>query len=181
MKNVRETPTEPVDYAAISAGYGALLGALVLAAREREDAVPMEAVEIVPLGAAAFALSKLIAKEKVESWVREPFVEEIPSGERRPKGRRLRYAVGELLTCTRCVGAWSALGLVGLRTVRPREGRVVTTVLAVSAANDFLHTAFQWLCDEANATRKRAAGAAVTEETPRTRPPRAAARERGGA
>ena len=61
---------------------------------------------------------------------------------RRPKGRRLRYAVGELLTCTRCLGAWSALGLTALRVSRPRESRVVTTALATSAANDFLFSAF---------------------------------------
>ena len=151
MDSVHATPTEPVDYAAISAGYGALLGALVLAARERDDAVALETTDILPLGAATFALSKLIAREKVESWVREPFVEERADGTRRPKGRRLRYAVGELLTCTRCVGAWSALGLVGLRVVRPREARVVTTVLAASATNDFLHAGFQWMCGRANA------------------------------
>jgi hypothetical protein len=151
MDSVEATPTEPVDYAAISAGYGALLGALVLASREREEDVPLDPSEIVPLGAAAFALSKLVAREKVESWVREPFVEERADGTRRPKGRRLRYAVGELLTCTRCVGAWSALGLVGLRVLRPREARVVTTVLAVSAGNDFLHAGFQALCARANA------------------------------
>jgi hypothetical protein len=181
MRTVEATPTEPVDYAAISAGYGALLGALVLAAREHEDAVPLEPTEILPLGAATFALSKLIAKEKIESWVREPFVEETATGERRPKGRRLRYAMGELLTCTRCVGAWSALGLVGLRTVRPRETRVVTTVLAVSAANDFLQAGFQWVCARANAPRDRAAEPAFTAESPRTRPPLAGARERRGA
>jgi hypothetical protein len=158
MKSVQATPTKPVDYAAISAGYGAILGALVLASREREDAVPLEARDLVPLGAAAFALSKLIAKEKVESWVREPFVEETPSGQRRPKGRRLRYAVGELLTCTRCVGAWSALGLVGLRTMRPREARVVTSVLATSAANDFLHAGFDWLCTQCNIGEARVRG-----------------------
>ncbi|MBA3300990.1 MAG: DUF1360 domain-containing protein [Thermoleophilaceae bacterium] len=27
--------------------------------------------------------------------------------------------MGELLTCTRCLGAWSALGLTGLRLGRP--------------------------------------------------------------
>ena len=77
--------------------------------------------------------------------MREPFVEETPHGERRPKGRRLRYAVGELLTCTRCVGAWSSLALVGLRVTRPREATVVTPVLATSRAQrlpaDRLHTA----------------------------------------
>ncbi len=156
MKPVQDTPTKPVDYAALSAGYGALLGALVLGARELPGGRGDLRGEIPALGLAAFALSKLIAKEKVESWVREPFVEETPQG-RRPKGTRLRYAVGELLTCTRCVGAWSSLGLVGLRVTRPREARVVTAVLATSALNDFLQTGFNWVCAGANARERQSA------------------------
>jgi hypothetical protein len=147
MKPLDETPTRPADYAALSAGYGALLGALVLGARERPDPVVRD--EIPALGLATFALSKLIAKEKVESWVREPFVEETPAG-RRPRGTRMRYAVGELLSCTRCVGAWSSLALVGLRVTRPREAKVVTAVLAASALNDFLQTGFTWACAQSN-------------------------------
>ena len=147
MKPLEETPTKPADYAAISAGYGALLGALVLGAREHPD--PLVRHEIPALALATFALSKLITKEKVETWVREPFVEETPHG-RRPKGRGLRYAVGELLTCTRCVGAWSSLGLVALRVTRPREAKVVTAVLATSAVNDFLHAGFAWICAQSN-------------------------------
>jgi hypothetical protein len=143
MRPVEETPTKPVDYAALTAGYGALLGALVLGARE--PAEPLVREEVPALGLAAFALSKLIAKEKVETWMREPFVEETSQG-RRPKGTRLRYAVGELLSCTRCMGAWSSLGLVALRVTWPREGRVVTAVLATSALNDFLHAGFAWVC-----------------------------------
>jgi hypothetical protein len=147
MKPLEDTPTKPVDYAALSAGYGALLGAIVIGARERPD--PVVRQEIPALGLATFALAKLISKEKVESWMREPFVEETANG-RRPKGRRLRYAVGELLTCTRCVGAWSSLGLVALRVTRPREAKVVTAVLATSALNDFLQTGFTWACTRAN-------------------------------
>jgi hypothetical protein len=92
---------------------------------------------------ATFALAKLVAKEKVETWVREPFVDE---ASREPKGRGLRYAVGELLTCTRCLGAWSSLGLVALRVTRPTEARVVTAVLATSALNDWLQSGFSALC-----------------------------------
>jgi hypothetical protein len=147
MKPVEETPTKPVDYAALSAGYGALLGAVVLGARQQPD--PLLREEIPALALATFALSKLVAKEKVETWVREPFVEDTPQG-RRPKGTRLRYAVGELLSCTRCIGAWSSLGLVALRVTRPREAKVVTTVLATSAVNDFLQTGFAWMCARAN-------------------------------
>jgi uncharacterized protein DUF1360 len=150
MKPVEETPTKPVDYAALSAGYGALLGAILLGAREQPDQLGRD--ELPALGLATFALSKLIAKEKVESWVREPFVEETPQGGR-PKGSRMRYAVGELLTCSRCVGAWSSLGLVALRVTRPREAKVVTAVLAASALNDFLQTGFTWACARANAAQ----------------------------
>ena len=146
MKPVSETPTEPADYAALSLAYGALLTGLAASARNRQ---PLDRGDLLPMSAATFALSKLVAKEKVETWVRAPFVEETSEG-RRPKGRGLRYAMGELLSCTRCLGAWSALGLVGLNLHAPRAGRTVTAVLATSAANDFLQTGFSYLCARAN-------------------------------
>jgi hypothetical protein len=150
MDPVSDTPTRPRDYAALSATYGTLLGTVVLAARDR-GAVPVQGRDLPALGLAAFALSKLVAKEKVETWVREPFLDE---ASRRPKGSGMRYAVGELLGCTRCLGAWSSLGLVALRVTRPREARVVTSVLATSALNDFLQTGFTLLCARSNATER---------------------------
>ena len=152
MEPVEQTPTEAADYAAISALYGALLAALAYGTRGRE---PIPHAELVPLSAATFALSKLIVHEKVETWLRQPFLEEDADG-KRPRGRRLRYAVGELLGCTRCVGAWSALGLVALRLHSPAAGRTAATVLAASAGNDVLQTAFSILCARANAVQHRA-------------------------
>jgi Protein of unknown function (DUF1360) len=152
-------PARPRDYATLSAGWGAALGTLLLAARDKSEE-PVHPVEIVPLGIATFALSKLVAKEKVDKWVREPFVEEHPDGELEPKGDGLRYAVGELLTCTRCVGTWSALGLVALRVTRPREARVVSAVLGASAVNDFAQAGFNWVCAKSNAAQARSAEAA---------------------
>jgi hypothetical protein len=144
-----EAPTEPVDYAAINAVYGALLATLVLTTRERAREEPITGRELVPIAAATFALSKVIAREKIGSWMREPFVED-PVGAKKPRGRRLQRAVGELVTCTRCVGAWSALGVVGLRLASPGSGRVVTNVLAASAANDWLQAGFKLLCAASN-------------------------------
>jgi hypothetical protein len=144
VKPVTQTPTETADYAVLSAVYGALLAGLARSARET---IPRD--ELIPLSAATFALSKLIVHEKVETWLRRPFVEERGEG-KRPRGRRLRYAIGELLNCTRCVGAWSALGLVALRVHSPVAGRTVTTVLAASAGNDVLQSAFSLLCAKAN-------------------------------
>ena len=51
-----------------------------------------------------------------------------------------------IMTCTRCVGAWSALAVVGLRLAYPDAGRNVANVLAVSGANDWLQAAFKALC-----------------------------------
>jgi hypothetical protein len=148
VDSVERTPTEPADYAALSAVYGALLAGTAVSARGRA-AIP--AAELPTLAAASFALSKLVVHEKVESWVRRPFVDE---RHRKPKGRRLRYAVGELLTCTRCMGAWSALGLVALRIHSPAAGKTVSAVLAASAGNDLLQAGFQYLCANANATKQ---------------------------
>jgi Protein of unknown function (DUF1360) len=153
LKPVDETPTEAADYAALSAVYGSLLAGVAYSARERE---PIRASELVPLSAATFALSKLIVHEKVETWLRRPFVDESSDG-KRPRGTRLRYAVGELLNCTRCMGAWSALGLVALRLHSPAAGRTATAVLAASAGNDLLQTAFTLMCARANAAKEQSA------------------------
>lgn len=161
MEPVSKTPTKPIDYATLSAGYGALLGAVVVSARDRGEH-PIRPYELPALGLATFALAKLIGKEKVETWVRQPFLDERPNGERVPKGRRLRYATGELLSCTRCLGSWSALGLVSLRLLRPREAQVVVPVLATSALNDWLQSGFTALCAQAN-VMQRVAGAPPPE------------------
>jgi hypothetical protein len=152
MRPVSQTPTEAADYAALSSIYGVLLTGTALSARGK-DPIPRE--ELPVIAAATFALSKLIVHEKVESWIRQPFVDE-QAGRRRPKGRRLRYAVGELLTCTRCTGAWTALALVGLRLHAPATARTVNTVLAASAGNDFLHAGFSWICARASTQEREA-------------------------
>lgn len=147
-----EAPTEPYDYAALNAVFGAILAGVVLGSRERtRQTDPLTPRDLAVTGAATFALSKVIARERIGTWVREPFVDEA-GGDKRPRGRRLRHAVGELLTCTRCVGAWSALALVGLRLGSPPTGRVVNDVLAVSAMNDWLQAGFRLLCEQANQT-----------------------------
>ena len=158
MRPLSQTPTEPTDYALLSTAYAALLAGTAVSLRRRG---PIPPGEVPALAAATFTLSKLIVHEKVETWLREPFVEEKPGGRRRPRGRRLRYAVGELLTCTRCTGAWTALALVGLRLHAPATARTVTTVLAASAGNDFLHAGFSWICARASTQEREAQGPAA--------------------
>jgi hypothetical protein len=148
-----DRPTEPIDYAKLNAIYGALLVCVLAATRERVRDEPIANRELVPLALATFALAKVVAREKIGTWVRDPFVE-VENGMRRPRGTRLRRAVGELVTCTRCVGAWSALVVVGLRAADPATGRTVANVLAASAANDWLQAGFKWLTTETNLTER---------------------------
>ena len=153
--DVDRARTETIDYAAFNLLWGALLaGVLGAASRTGGEAPPGR--ELPVLGLASFALTKALAKEKVGVWVREPVAAEEDG--RRPRGHRLRYVAGELVTCTRCLGAWTSLGLVGLRVLRPREGRVVSTVLASAALNDWLQSGFTWVCASANAVQRRAEG-----------------------
>ncbi|MFN2467283.1 MAG: DUF1360 domain-containing protein [Gaiellaceae bacterium] len=147
-------PSGPEDYALLNIVYLSGLSALAAVAhrlgpRAGDRAIPLREVPL--LSGAAFALAHVLAKEKISTWLREPFV--VESGERRPlrsEGEGLRYAIGELLTCTRCVGAWCALGLVGLRTASPPAGRLVSTVLATAGVNNVAQAAFRLLVEKTN-------------------------------
>jgi hypothetical protein len=142
---LEEHPTRPHDYAVFNLAWTALLAGLLATTRSEGPSVR----ELPLFGLASFSLTKSLSKEKVGTWVRTPVVDEsVP--ERPPKGRGLRYVAGELVTCTRCLGTWSALGLVGLRAARPREARLVAGVLATSAVNDFLQAGFAWVTAGAN-------------------------------
>jgi hypothetical protein len=160
MDPVAATPTEPRHYALVTAGYGALVGAVALVAASRqEDPAPADPGELLLYGAATAGLTRVLSKDKVSSWVRAPFVDEPADGDRRPRGEGLRYAVGELLTCTRCLGSWSALTLVGLRAVAPAPARVAATLLALTTANNVLQAAMTGV--QARASREEGVAAAA--------------------
>ncbi len=146
-ESIDETPTHPLDYAAINAAWLARLAGVLACSRTDAPA----AAELPVLGLASLSLCKALAKEKVGSWARAPLVDE---SDGRPKGSRLQYAVGELVTCTRCLGTWSSLGLVGLRVIRPREGRIVASVLATAGINDWLQAMFSAATSKANVEKK---------------------------
>ena len=80
-----------------------------------------------------------------------------------------RQAIGELLTCSRCIGMWAAAGVVGLHTVAPRSGRLLTWSLAAAAANDFLQAGFSALTAKANELEQRAAASARRGSVSRSR------------
>lgn len=145
-----ESATAPGNYALLEAVFTAgLVGVIAVTRRRERDGRPAIPRRDLPvLAMATFALADVLAKERVSTWLREPFVREgadhKPVG---PEGDGLRHAIGELLTCTRCVGTWSALALVGLRTASPAAGRATANVLAIAGANDLMQSGFRLLAE----------------------------------
>jgi hypothetical protein len=150
-----ETERPPYEaYASIAATFFAGLGIVAALARRSP---PATALDFVALSAATFKASRTLSRERVASFLRQPFVEgEAERGEEeRPAGTGVQRAVGELVTCTRCVGTWSAAALASTQMLAPRFGRALTWTLAGGAANDFLQAAFAALCAKANELEAR--------------------------
>ena len=134
------------------AGAGAIAGA---AGKRPEH---LRALDLAVLSAATFKAARTISHDEVLSFLREPFVQgHAHEGEEKPvESGDARQAIGELLTCTRCIGMWTAAGVVGLHVVAPRTGRLLTWSRAAAAANDFLQAAFTALTEKANELERRA-------------------------
>lgn len=141
-------PSDPIDYALINVSYLSALAGIGVVLHRRGDEIDLAPREIILLAMATFSLADVFAHERIATWIRRPFdFETADHRPGRPRGRGLRYAVGELMGCSRCVGSWSALGLIGLRVASPSAAGAVTTVLAAGGANDFLQAVFRLLVD----------------------------------
>jgi len=109
-------------------------------------------LDLIVLGAAKFKASRTISRDEVTSFLREPFVEGAAheGGEDPVETGDLRQAVGELVTCSRCVGTWVAAGLGCTQILAPRFGRLLTWTLAAGALNDWAQAGFAALTAKAN-------------------------------
>jgi hypothetical protein len=104
--------------------------------------------DVVTTAAATHKLSRLIAKDKVTSFARAPFVHyQEPAGhgevEEEARGTGLQLAIGELLVCPYCLGQWVAaafgVGLVGA----PRFTRLIAFIYTAETVADFLQLAYK--------------------------------------
>ncbi len=155
-----EAPERPPygAYAALVATYsGGLMAAGMLARMFRRDPQTHTPLDFVVLGLANFKAARTVSRDKVTSFVREPFVEgEAYSGDdEQPAGEGMQRAIGELVTCTRCIGTWTAGGLTAIQILAPRFGRLLTWSLAASAANDFLQAGFVAVTAKSNELEER--------------------------
>src|SRR4051812_15772035 len=153
------TPRAPHSaYAAIMSTYaGGLAAAALLARVLGREPREHNALDFLVLGAATFKAARTISRDEVASFIREPFVEgEAHQGGEDPvETGDLRQAIGELVTCSRCIGTWVAGGLTATQLIAPRFGRLLTWSLAAAGANDFLQASFAALTNKSNEIEQR--------------------------
>jgi hypothetical protein len=126
---------------------GTFMGALGLtgwlARRQERDPQCHTALDLAVLAAATFKAARTLSHDEVTSFIREPFVRgHAHEGGEEPKAGGMEQAIGELVTCTRCVGTWAAAGLTWTQVLAPRFGRILTWTLAAGGLNDFLQAGF---------------------------------------
>jgi Protein of unknown function (DUF1360) len=137
------------SYAMMSGAFIAACAGFYLTARRNKLQLPEQvgAKDIVLIGAATHKLSRLIAKDKVTSFLRAPFKryeEEAGPGElsEQTRGEGFQAAVGELLGCPYCLGLWVSAGLTGGLVVAPRETRLAASTLSALTVADFLQLGY---------------------------------------
>lgn len=146
-------------YATILGTFAALLGVAGVAGRALgRDPQCQSTLDFAVLAAASFKAARTLARDDVASFLREPFVRgDAHGGDQEPvRTGDAHQAIGELVTCTRCVGTWAAAGLATGQILFPRSGRLLTWSLAAAGANDWLQAGFAALTGKANALEERA-------------------------
>ena len=157
MDLVMERATAPPPYRAYATITGVFVAGLALSGGVARllgrDPREQTWLDLATLAAATFKASRTIARDDVTSFLREPFVEGDPrdSEDEHPvQTGGIEQAIGELVTCSRCVGTWAAAGLATTQVLAPRFGRMLTWSLAGAGVNDFLQAGFTALTRKAN-------------------------------
>jgi hypothetical protein len=137
---------------------GGLAAAGVLARALDREPREHDALDLLVLALATFKASRTVARDEVTSFLREPFVEGAAheGGEDPVETGDMRQAIGELVTCSRCIGTWVAAGLGTTQLIAPRFGRVLTWSLAAAGANDWLQAGFAALTAKADELQSHA-------------------------
>jgi Protein of unknown function (DUF1360) len=140
------------SYAAIMGTFAGLLAAAGALGRVLDrDPQCQTALDFTVLAAASFKAARTLSHDEVTSFIRQPFVRgHAHSGGEEPVQGGMEQAIGELVTCTRCIGTWAAAGLASTQILAPRFGRVLTWSLGAAAINDFLQAGFSALTSKAN-------------------------------
>jgi hypothetical protein len=162
MAATTERPVSSPPYEAYGAIMGVFVGGLAvaggLARLLGRDPREQTWLDLFALSVATFKTARTVANDEVTSFIRQPFVEghaHEGEDERPVQTGGMEQAIGELVTCSRCVGRWAAAGLAMTQVLAPRFGRILTWTLAGAGINDFLQARFAALTHKATELERR--------------------------
>ncbi|MGH9296628.1 MAG: DUF1360 domain-containing protein [Acidimicrobiales bacterium] len=136
-------------YLALLATYGSLVGALsgVVRWRGRELPEGFSGRDLALMTVATHKVARIVTRDPVTSPFRAYFTQfEGATGEgeiaESVRGRGLRHAIGELLTCPFCVAQWIATLFAFGLVLSPRVTRFAASLFAMLTGSDLLQIAY---------------------------------------
>ena len=136
-------------YVVLSAAFATSFAGALTAAHRHAGELPerVEISDIVLTGIATHKVTRLLAKDRVTSFLRAPFAEyQDRAGhgevEEKARGRGLRLATGELLICPYCLAQWVAGGFAVGMVAAPRLTRLLAAMWTAEAISDFTQLAY---------------------------------------
>jgi len=143
-------------YAGLTLAFGVALGGALAALRAGGRDLPehVSLGDLALAGVATHKVTRLVAKDKVTSFIRAPFTRfQEPAGhgelDEAARGTGARFAIGELLVCPYCLAQWVAAGFAVGLVAAPRTTRFVAGMYAAETVSDFLQLAYKAAEDRA--------------------------------
>lgn len=105
---------------------------------------------------AVFRLTRLLVYDKITSFIRAPFIEEIQIAESdgtvstyiKIKGTGLRKWIGELLSCYWCTGVWASAFLLLCYYMVPKVSEPIIVLLAIAGVAAVIETVISRLIED---------------------------------
>ena len=133
-------------HAVLTLVFNGSIAALALAQRRSGRPLPerFPPGDLFLLSVGTYKLSRLIAKDRITSFVRAPFTRFTGESDRpgevseEPRGEGVQQAIGELLVCPYCLGQWVGTGFLAAYLREPRIARTIAAIFTVVAGSDLL-------------------------------------------
>jgi hypothetical protein len=146
-----DEPRPLASYLTLIGTFNAIFAGFLLLLKSRRQSLPgqISVFDVVLLGVATHKVSRLLAKDSISSPLRAPFAEyegpsDLPSEvDEGARGRGMRHAIGELITCPYCTSQWVAAFFTYGLMLWPRLTRLVGAIFAVVTISDLLNRAYE--------------------------------------
>lgn len=130
-------------------------GLLTYAANSGRLEDRMSAADVALLGMTTHKIARIVTRGGVTNFLRAPFTEyegqaNLNEVNQKPRGEGLRRAMGELMACPLCIGAWISGGLVCGLAFAPQFTRAIEVTFAGLTISDLLHVVYAKAIEQAS-------------------------------